>query len=51
MTTGKTKATGDTTTHNNGKGQHSNMWHDEGHRRQHHNERHDNAAKQGRQAT
>jgi len=37
--------------HNNGKGQHSDMWHDEGDRRQHGDERHDDAAKQGQRAT
>jgi hypothetical protein len=47
----KTKATGDTTTHNNGKGQHGDMRHDDGNRRQHGNERHDDAAKRGRRAT
>ena len=31
----------------NGKGQQGDMWHDNGNRRQHGNERHDNAAKRG----
>ncbi len=48
---GKAKATGDTTTHNNGKGQHGDMRHDDGDRRQHGNERHDDAAKRGQRAT
>ena len=51
--------TGDTTTknnggdgwHNNSKGQHGDMWHDEGNRRQHDNKRHKDAAKRGRRAT
>ena len=45
-------ATGDMTTqhddgngwHNNGKGQHGNMWHDDGDRRQHDDKRHNDAA-------
>ena len=45
------KATGNTTTLNNGKGQHGDMRHNNGNRRQHGDERHDDAEKQGRQAT
>ena len=33
--------------HNNDKGQHSDMWHDDGDRRQHGNEWHNNAANRG----
>jgi hypothetical protein len=39
------------TTHNNGKGQHGDMRHDDGDRRKHGKERHNDAAKRGRRAT
>jgi hypothetical protein len=37
--------------HNNGKGQHGDMWHDDSNRQQHGDKRHDDAAKRGQQAT
>ena len=37
--------------HNNGKGQHGDMWHDDGNRRQQGYERHEDTTKRGRWAT
>ena len=53
------RETGDTMTqqddgdgrHNNGKGQHGDVWHNDGNRRQHGNKQHDNTAKRGQRVT